>query len=125
MLLNAGSNTNSHVVIGGGSKDWVEATFSALEMSLSQRRNLATAIVRTQLTALLLQIVGVIAGVLLALWLATLTAQVLEENHEMLAVFRGCGFPYQAWGDGTVIHVRLDIAGEGAEGQPFPSDDVQ
>jgi GNAT superfamily N-acetyltransferase len=54
-----------------------------------------------------------------------LTAQVLEEHHEMLAVVRGCGFPYQAWGDGTVIHVRLDIAGEGAEGQPFPSDDVQ
>lgn len=78
IVLNAGSNTNSHVVIGGESKDWVEATFSALEMSLSQRRNLATAIVRTQLTALLLQIVGVIAGVLLALWLATLTAPVLE-----------------------------------------------
>jgi GNAT superfamily N-acetyltransferase len=39
-----------------------------------------------------------------------MTAQVLEENNEMLAVFRGCGFPYRARTDGTIVHVDMDIA---------------
>jgi AcrR family transcriptional regulator len=78
IVLNAGSHTNSHVVIGGDSRDWVEATFSAFETALSRRRNLTTAVIRTQLTALVLQVLGVLVGVLLALWLAALTAPLLE-----------------------------------------------
>lgn len=38
-----------------------------------------------------------------------LTAQVLEENHEMLAVFRGAGFPLRSRSDGSVVHVVMDI----------------
>lgn len=45
-----------------------------------------------------------------------LTAQVLEENRAMLAVFDGSGFPYRARTDGTVVSIELDIAdGEGPE----------
>lgn len=43
-----------------------------------------------------------------------LTAQVLEENSEMLGVFRGSGLPHTAWTDGTVVHVRMDLGGEDA-----------
>jgi GNAT superfamily N-acetyltransferase len=42
-----------------------------------------------------------------------LSAQVLEENNEMLAVFRGSGFPLRARSDGTVIHVEMDIGDAG------------
>lgn len=52
-----------------------------------------------------------------------LTAQVLEENSEMLAVFRGCGLPYQAWGDGTVVHVTLSLeCEEMGQETPRPND---
>ena len=41
-----------------------------------------------------------------------LTAQVLEENEEMLAVFRGSGFPYRARTDGSVVHVEMEIGSD-------------
>ena len=41
-----------------------------------------------------------------------LTAQVLEENTEMLGVFRASGFPYTARTDGTVVRMRMDLDGE-------------
>lgn len=65
---------SSHILVGGESKDWVEATFSALEAQLTRHRNLATALIRKQWTILVLQLLGVIVGILLALWLATLSA---------------------------------------------------
>lgn len=40
-----------------------------------------------------------------------LTAQVLEENTEMLGVFRSCGFPYTSHADGSIVLVRMDISG--------------
>lgn len=69
---------SSHIIVGGEVKDWVEATFSALEIVLNRRRNLATAFVRTPWTALVLQLLGVLVGILLALWLATLSAPLLK-----------------------------------------------
>lgn len=54
-----------------------------------------------------------------------LTAQVLEENSEMLAVFRGSGFPYTARGDGAVVHVRMDLRGQEADAGSCLSNDVQ
>jgi hypothetical protein len=76
--LDADRKGSSHIVVGGESKDWVEATFSALEAVLNRRRNLATAIIRTPWTALVLQLLGVLVGVLLALWLATLSGPLLK-----------------------------------------------
>lgn len=54
-----------------------------------------------------------------------LTAQVLEENNEMLAVFHGSGFPYTARGDGTVVHVRMDLGGQETDGRSCFSNEVQ
>ncbi len=77
IVLDASPNSTSHIMIGGESKDWVEATFSAFEMALNRQKNIATAVVRTEWTALALQLLGVLVGVLLALWLATVTAPVI------------------------------------------------
>lgn len=79
IVLDASPNATSHIMIGGESKDWVESTFSAFEMALNRRKNLTTAVVRTQWTALALQLLGVLVGVLLALWLAALTAPAIGE----------------------------------------------
>lgn len=65
---------SSHIIVGGESKDWVEATFSAFEAQLIRRKNLATSLIRTPWTILVVQVVGVLVGILLALWLATLSA---------------------------------------------------
>ncbi|MCK9380996.1 MAG: hypothetical protein M0P95_07995 [Sulfuritalea sp.] len=75
--LDSVGEATSHIIVGGDSKDWVETTFTALEAVLARRRHLATAVVRTQWMALVLQLVGVVAGVLLCLWLATLSAPYL------------------------------------------------
>jgi hypothetical protein len=68
----------SHIIVGGESRDWVEATFIQLETVLRRRKDLATTLIRTPWTGLLLQIAGVLVGVLLALWLATLSAPLLK-----------------------------------------------
>ncbi len=76
--LDADRKGSSHIIVGGELKDWVEATFSALEAVLNRRRNLATTVIRTPWTALILQLLGVLVGMLLALWLATLSAPILK-----------------------------------------------
>lgn len=76
--LDADRNGSSHIIVGGESKDWVEATFLALETSLNRRKNLATSLIRTPWSALLIQLLGVMVGVMLALWLATLSAPLLK-----------------------------------------------
>lgn len=77
--LDSVGEANSRIMVGGDSKDWVEATFIALEAVLARRRHVATAVVRTQWMALVLQLIGVVAGVLLCMWLATLSAPYLKE----------------------------------------------
>lgn len=72
--LDADHKGSSHIIVGGESRDWVEATYSALEAQLIRRRDLATALIRTPWTILVLQLLGVLVGILLALWLATLSA---------------------------------------------------
>lgn len=76
--LDSNRQGSSHIIVGGESKDWVEATFSALETVLSRRKNLATSMIRTPWAALVLQLLGVLIGILLALWLATLSAPHLQ-----------------------------------------------
>ncbi len=76
--LDADRKGNSHIIVGGESKDWVEATFSALETQLIRRRNLATALIRTPWTILVLQLLGILVGILVALWLATLSAPFVQ-----------------------------------------------
>lgn len=77
--LDTDSQGSSHILVGGDSKDWVETTFSELETVVRRSRSLPTAIIRTQWTALVLQLLGVFAGVLLCLWLATATAPFLKD----------------------------------------------
>lgn len=77
--LDADRQATSHIIVGGESKDWVEATFTALEAALTRRKNVATAIVRTQWMALVVQLIGVAVGLLLCLWLATLSAPYLKD----------------------------------------------
>lgn len=69
----------SHIVVGGDSKDWVEATFMELEGVLDRQKNIATALVRTQWSALVVQLIGVFFGLLLCLWLSTLSAPYLKD----------------------------------------------
>lgn len=76
--LDASAGGTSHLLVGGESKDWVETTFSALNETLTRRKNMASAIMRTQWMILVLQFVGVFAGLLLCLWLATLSAPYLK-----------------------------------------------
>lgn len=76
--LDTDSNNSSHILVGGESKDWVEATFSAFETALNRRKDLATSLVRTQSTALIVQLLGVMVGLLLALWLASISAPYLK-----------------------------------------------
>lgn len=76
--LDTDNKGSSHLIVGGESKDWVEATFSALEAQLNRRRNLTTALIRTPWTILALQLIGVLAGILLALWLASLSAPFIK-----------------------------------------------
>lgn len=77
--LDSDRQATSHLIVGGDSKDWVEATFTALEAVLARRKNVATAVVRTQWMALVVQLMGVSVGLLLCLWLATLSAPYLKE----------------------------------------------
>lgn len=77
--LDADRKSTSHILVSGDSKDWVEATFSALETELNRQKSTMTAIVRTQWTALVVQILGVLTGILLVLWLATLSAPMLKD----------------------------------------------
>ncbi len=69
---------NSNIGVEGESKDWVEATLQAFDVVLRRRRDLATALIRTSWTSLVLQVIGLCIGVLLALWLATLSAPFLK-----------------------------------------------
>lgn len=77
--LDSDRQATSHIIVGGESKDWVEATFTALEAVLVRRKNVATAVVRTQWMALVVQLIGVSVGLLLCLWLATLSAPYLKD----------------------------------------------
>ena len=76
--LDTEANASSHILVGGDSKDWVETTFTMLEGVLTRRKNTATVMVRTQWMVLALQLIGVLAGLLLCLWLATLSAPYLH-----------------------------------------------
>lgn len=76
--LDTDQNGSSYITIGGESKDWVETTFTTLETVINRRKDLATSIIRTHWTPLLLQVIGVVFGILLALWLGTITAPLLK-----------------------------------------------
>ena len=77
--LDTDDSASSHLFIGGDSRDWVETTFAALEGVLIRRKSKTTAVIRTQWMVLALQLVGVFAGLLLCLWLASLTAAYLKD----------------------------------------------
>lgn len=77
--LDTDPNASSHIIVAGDSKDWVEATFAALERVVSRRKNTVTSIIRTPWMVLALQLVGILIGLLLCLWLATLTAPHIKE----------------------------------------------
>ncbi|WP_037246272.1 hypothetical protein [Rhodoferax saidenbachensis] len=77
--LDSAAQSASHIIVGGDSKDWVEATFSALESTLARHKSLATRLARTEWTGLVVQLTGVLIGVLLCLWLATMTAPYLKD----------------------------------------------
>lgn len=68
----------SHISVGGDSKDWVEATFGALEAWIARQRNLPTVLLRTQWTALAIQLLGILVGIVLCLWLATISGTYLR-----------------------------------------------
>lgn len=68
----------SHISVGGDSRDWVEATFSALETWAQRQRNLPTVILRTPWTALAIQLLGIVVGIVLCLWLATISGTYLK-----------------------------------------------
>ncbi|MBX9346105.1 hypothetical protein K5M36_03300 [Chromobacterium vaccinii] len=76
--LDTDQHGSSYITVGGESKDWVETTFTTLETVINRRKDLATSIIRTHWFSLLLQIIGVVFGVLLALWLGTLSAPLLK-----------------------------------------------
>lgn len=76
--LDADRQAISHIIVGGESKDWVETTFTELEAALARCKNVMTAVVRTQWTGLVVQLIGVSFGLLLCLWLATLSAPYLK-----------------------------------------------
>ncbi|WP_415301791.1 hypothetical protein [Alcaligenes sp. SJTW-7] len=76
--LDTDANASSHILVGGDSRDWVETTFTALEEILSRQKSTATSVIRTQWMVLALQLIGVFAGLLLCLWLATLSAPYLS-----------------------------------------------
>ncbi|MCI5070141.1 hypothetical protein [Acidovorax sp.] len=78
LRLDKDAKGSSHLIVSGDNKDWVNTSFSTLESVLKRRRDLATMIVRTQWTILVLQLGGVFAGILLAIWLATKTAPILQ-----------------------------------------------
>ncbi|WP_431104346.1 hypothetical protein [Roseateles noduli] len=90
--LDAGANTTSHIIVGGEDRDWVESTFGALETVLRRHRDAATAVIRMPWTGLLLQFLGVIVGLLLALWLSVLTAPLLKGMEYPRAVAFGLWF---------------------------------
>jgi len=75
--LDADHQSISHIIVGGESRDWVETTFAALEVALNRNKSLATSIFRTEWMALVVQLIGVFFGLLLCLWLATLSAPYL------------------------------------------------
>ena len=76
--LDADRQSISYIIVGGESKDWVETTFTALEAALFRNKSLVTSIVRTQWMGLVVQLIGVFFGLLLCLWLATLSAPHLK-----------------------------------------------
>lgn len=76
--LDAGASTSSHIIVGGEDRDWVEGTFGALETVLRRYRDRATSLIRKPWTALVLQLLGVLVGLLLSLWLSILTAPMLK-----------------------------------------------
>jgi hypothetical protein len=76
--LDCDRNDNSHLIVGGDSRDWVESTFAALENVLMRRRSFATRVVRSKWMVLFVQLAGVAFGVLLCLWLATVSAPYLK-----------------------------------------------
>lgn len=68
----------SHIQVGGGSKDWVEAGFGALSEWVARHKDMSTSVIRTGLTPLLIQLAGVAAAVLICLWLATVIGAYLK-----------------------------------------------
>lgn len=76
--LDADRGGSSHIIVGGETKDWVETTFSTFENALNRHRSLSTALIRTHWATLIIQIVGVLTGILIALWLASISAPFIQ-----------------------------------------------
>lgn len=90
--LDTVAETTSHIIVGGESKDWVEATFTELQSTLERYKSNTTAIARSEFVKLLIQLLGIGVGVLLCLWLATLTAPYIKDVDYPRAIAFGLWF---------------------------------
>lgn len=77
ICLDSTGNRISGLSVAADQRDWVESTFGEFEVVLRRRQDLVTKLVRGPTSSVLVQISGLVLGVLLSLWAATLSAPFL------------------------------------------------